>query len=142
MVANNYARAYQAQSVLTASPGRLVLMLFDGALRFLRQAQAGFDIPEDDPRRIEIINHNLLKAQAIIDELQDTLDRKAGGEFAMTMDRLYNYHRGRLIEANLRKNPALLPPVEKFLQEIRAAWAEMLRKEESGRLAEGIALKA
>lgn len=142
MVANNYARAYQAQSVLTASPGQLVLMLFDGALRFLHQAQAGFEIPDDDPRRIEIINRNLLKVQAILDELQDTLDRKAGGEFAATMDRLYNYHRGRLIEANLRKNPALLPPVEAFLVEIRTAWAEMLRKEESGRLTGGVALKA
>ncbi|MBI3885840.1 MAG: flagellar export chaperone FliS [Opitutae bacterium] len=141
MVANSYARTYQAQAVMTASPGQLVLMLYDGALRFLRQARAGFELPEDDPRRIEIINRNLLKAQAIIDELQDTLDKKAGGEFAATMERLYDYHRRQLIQANVHKNPALLDPVEKFLEEIRGAWAEMLRKEESACLGGGVALK-
>ena len=112
MVANSYARTYQTQSVMTASPGQLVLMLYDGALRFLRQARAGFEMPEDDLRRIEIINRNLLKAQAIIDELQDTLDKRAGGEFALTMERLYEYHRTQLIQANIRKDPELLAPVD------------------------------
>lgn len=141
MVANSYARTYQTQSVMTASPGQLVLMLYDGALRFLRQARAGFEMPEDDLRRIEIINRNLLKTQAIIDELQDTLDKRAGGEFALTMERLYEYHRTQLIQANIRKDPELLAPVEKFLEEIRGAWAEMLRKEESACLSGGVALK-
>jgi len=141
MVANSYAKTYQTQSVLTASPGRLVLMLYDGALRFVQQANAGFDMPEDDPRRIEIINRNLLKAQAIIDELQDTLNKGAGGEFAVTMDRLYDYHRTQLIQANVSKNRALVVPVEKFLEEIRDAWAEMLRKEDSPCLGGGVALK-
>lgn len=141
MVANSYAKTYHAQSVLTASPGQLVLMLFDGALRFLRQANAGFAMPEDDPRRIEVINRNLLKAQAILDELQDSLDKKSGGDFAETMERLYEYHRRHLIQANLRKDPALVIPVEKFIEEIRGAWSEMLRKEESACLGGGIAQK-
>ena len=137
MVANAYARTYHTQSVLTASPGQLVLMLFDGALRFLALAKQGFVIREDDPRRIEVIHKNLMKVQAILDELQATLDKEQGGDFAATMDRLYDYHRRLVLEANLKKQAEPLEQVEYFLQEIRSAWAEMLRKEEGARL-EGV----
>jgi flagellar protein FliS len=137
MVALDHARTYRANSVLTASPGQLVLMLYDGALRCLRLAGEGFARPESDTRRVETINTNLLKAQAIISELQDTLDHRAGGEFAATMHRLYDYYNRRLLEANLRKDPKPVAEVERLLREVRDAWAEMLLKQEPSRL-EGI----
>src|SRR3954453_13800030 len=104
MVATGYARTYRANAILTASPGQLVLMLYDGALKALNLAREGFDRPAEDPRRIEAINAHLLKAQAIIGELQSGLNMEAGGEFARTMHRLYDYHNRRLFEANLRKH--------------------------------------
>jgi flagellar protein FliS len=107
MVALDHARTYRTNSVLTASPGQLVLMLYDGALKAMRLAREGFAQPESDPRRLEGINTNLLKAQAIIGELQDTLDHQAGGEFAATMHRLYDYYNRRLLEANIRKDPRI-----------------------------------
>lgn len=137
MVALDHARTYRTNSVLTASPGQLVLMLYDGALKAMRLAQEGFAHVESDPRRLEGINTNLLKAQAIIGELQDTLDHQAGGEFAATMHRLYDYYNRRLLEANIRKDPKPVAEVERLLRDVRDAWAEMLLKQEPSRL-EGI----
>jgi len=134
MVAQDYARTYRANSVLTAGPGQLVLMLYDGALRALSIAQEAFARPPEDMRRIEIINTQLLKAQAIINELQDSLDHQAGGEFATTMHRLYDYYNRRLFEANLRKQVGPVIEVEKLLGEVRNAWAEMLQKNEGIRV--------
>lgn len=134
MAVPGYARAYQAQSVLTASPGQLVLMLYDGVLKFIGLAQEGFAMGEDNPRRIELINTNLQKAQNIIIELQSNLNREAGGELASTLDRLYDYYTRRLFEANLTKTVEPALEVERFVRELRDAWAEMLRKEESARL--------
>jgi flagellar protein FliS len=129
--AHPYARAYQAQSILTASPGQLVLLMYDGALRFMNQARAGFALPEDTPRRIESIHTALLRAQAVITELRANLDHAAGGEHATNLDRLYEYHLRRLFEANLRKEEAPLIEVEGLVRVLRDSWAEMLRTRES-----------
>ena len=131
MVAQGYARTYRANAVLTASPGQLVLMLYDGALKALGLAQLAFLEEAPEPRRIENINRNLLKAQAIITELQSGLNLDAGGEFAQTMNRLYDYHNSRLFEANLRKDVAPIIEVERLLRELRDAWAQMLNQNQS-----------
>lgn len=131
MVAQDYARTYRANSVLTASPGQLVLMLYDGALRSMSIAREAFARPVEDARRIEVINAQLLKAQNIIRELQGTLNHDAGGEFSRTMERLYDYYLRRLMEANLRKDVEPVVEVERLLREVRDAWAEMLRKQDS-----------
>lgn len=130
MVATGYARTYRVNSVLTASPGQLVLMLYDGALKALDLAREGFNTPADDPRRIELINRHLLKAQAILGELQDGLNLEAGGEFARTMHRLYDYHNRRLFEANLRKQVEPVIEVERLVRELRDAWAQMLTQQD------------
>lgn len=121
-----YARAYQTQSILTASPGQLVLLMYDGALRFMNQARAAFALPEDNLSRIQSINTALLRAQAVIAELRANLDLKAGGELAANLDRLYDYHLRRLQEANLRKDEAPLAEVERLVRSLREGWAEML----------------
>lgn len=142
MFAQNCARAYRSNAVLTAGPGQLVLLLLDGALRSLAQAREGFSRPEEDPRRCETINQHLLKAQRIITELQDSLNMEKGGEFAQTMQRLYDYYNRRLFEANMRKTEAPVVEVERLIGEIRGAWAEMLRQRETGGLvpaAQGVA---
>lgn len=134
-MANPYgsARAYQAQAVLTASPGQLVLMLFDGALRFLGQAQDAFSSPDSGPRRIERINQSIVRAQNILVELQSTLNLEAGGDYARNLDRLYDYYLRRLLEANLKKSVDPVNEVEGLLRQLRDGWAEMLRKEEAAR---------
>ena len=131
MPPSGYARAYRSNAVLTASPGQLVLMLYDGALQALALARDAFVRPAADPRRIEAINHQLLKAQRILAELQGGLNREAGGDFAETMHRLYAYHRQRLFEANLRKQVEPVIEVERLVGELRDAWSEMLRQQDS-----------
>lgn len=126
MLAQSYARTYRANAVLTASPGQLVLMLYDAALKSLALARDAFDRPEEDFRRIEVINTHLIKAQAIINELASGLNYEAGGEVARQLQRLYDYHLNRLFEANLRKNVEPVIEVERLLRELRDAWAEML----------------
>ena len=126
MLAQGYARTYRANAILTASPGQLVLMLYDGALKSLALARMAFSQPDSDPQRIAAINTHLLKAQAIINELQDGLNLQAGGEFARTMHRLYDYHNRRLLEANVRKNEEPVIEVERLVRELRDAWAQML----------------
>ena len=130
MVANGYARTYRSNAVLTASPGQLVLMLYDGALTALALAREGFAQPEDDRQRIALINTHLLKAQAILTELQSGLNMEAGGEFARTMNRLYDYHIRRLTEANIRKKVEPVIEVERLVRELRDAWAQMLCKQD------------
>jgi len=130
MGAHGYAQTYRANAVLTASPGQLVLMLYDGVLKSLAIARDAFSRPADDTRRIETINLHLLKAQSIIAELQGGLNFEAGGEFARTLDRLYDYHGRRLLEANLRKQVEPVIEVERLVRELRDAWAEMLSKQE------------
>jgi flagellar secretion chaperone FliS len=132
MVANGYARTYQVQSILTASPGQLVLMLYDGALRFLAQAHVALENTDSkDLHRIEVIHCNLRKAQNIIVELQGVLDHEVGGEVANNLDRLYDYFNRRLFEANLKKEVAPVVEVERLLQELRDAWAELLHRAET-----------
>lgn len=101
-------------------------MLYDGALKSLALAREAFGRPPEDMRRIELINQHLLKAQAILAELQSGLNMEAGGEFARTMSRLYDYHNRRLLEANLRKQVDPVVEVERLVRELRDAWAEML----------------
>lgn len=129
--AHPYARAYQNQSILTASPGQLVLLMYDGALRFMAQARAGFALEADNPRRIESINTALLRTQAILQEMRANLNMEAGGEVAENLDRLYDYHLRRLMQSNLRKDEEPLIEVEGLVRTLRDAWAEMLRNSES-----------
>ncbi|MEI7552897.1 MAG: flagellar export chaperone FliS [Verrucomicrobiota bacterium] len=130
MLARDYAQTYRSNAVLTASRGQLVLMLYDGVLKCLAITRDAFDRPSDDPRRIETINRQLLKAQAIITELQDGLRVDVGGEFARTLQRLYDYHNRRLFEANLRKQVEPVIEVEALVRDLRNAWAEMLCQQE------------
>ena len=129
-MAQGYARTYQAQAVLSASPGRLVLMLYDGTLRFLGHARDALQSPESTPRRIEIINTNLIKAQNILVELQATLNHEAGGDHSANLDRLYDYYMRRLLEANIKKKVEPVIEVEALVRQLRDAWAEMLCKHE------------
>jgi len=118
-------QSYRQAATKTATPGQLVLMLFDGALRFLDRALIGFDL--DDPLESNLaINNNILKAQDIIRELNASLNMELGGEFSATMRRLYNYYDSQLSKSNLQKDPTGVQLVIRLLTEIRNAWSEML----------------
>ncbi len=119
--------AYRQITTQTASPGQLVLMLYDGALQFLEKALTGFDM--DDPAdAYETINNHILRTQAILHELNSTLNIEAGGRLAETLRSLYVYMDERLTEANLRKTPDGIRETVRRLTVLRDAWCEMLRQ--------------
>lgn len=125
MRAANPWKSYRETATLTAPPGQIVLMLFDGAIRSLERSLPGFS--QADPAEANMIIHNnLQRAQQIVRELNCALDMQQGGEFAATMRRLYNYFEKRIWESNLKKNPEGVGEVIRHLTELRGAWAAML----------------
>lgn len=125
------AKSYKAQSVKTASPGKLVLMLFDGYLKFSATAKRGFD-EEELTKKNELINNNLIKAQNIVTELQSSLDMSVPGELPGTLYRLYDYVLHQLQQANLQKKVVPIEEADKVMDELRDAWAEMLAQNPEG----------
>lgn len=122
----NPSNPYRQIAAQTAPPGKLVLMLFDGALRFLASALSGFE--SDDPAvRNEAIHNNILKTQAIVNELNVSLDMNAGGELATHLRRLYQYLDARLWESNIKKDPTGLEEAVERLSVLRDSWDCMLR---------------
>jgi flagellar protein FliS len=126
-IRNNPWQSYRQVSTLTASPAQVVLMLYDGAIRFVELSISGFT-KEDPIESVETINNNIQKAQAIINELNVSLNMREGGEFADRMRALYNYMDDRLQQSNLRKTETGLREVIKHLTVIRDAWSQMLRE--------------
>lgn len=118
-------KSYMQVATKTASPGQLVLMLYDGAIRYLETAVRGFAL--DDPAESNsTINDNIQRAQAILDELSAALNMGAGGEFAERLRGLYSYLDRRLFESNLKKEAEGIDEVILRLSTLRDAWRDML----------------
>jgi len=122
---NNPWQSYRRVAIQTASPGHLVLMLYDGAIRFLERGLTGFDY-QDPAQFNQTISNNIIRAQAIIREMNARLDMEQGGEISENFRRLYNYFNRRLQQANLKKQKEPIEEVLGHLREIRDSWAEML----------------
>ena len=131
MQRSNSWQSYRQVATQTASPGQLILMLYEGTLRFLERALLGFKAT--DPLEFnQTINNNLIRAQAVINELNLSLDMDRGGEFSENMRRLYDYLDRRLQESNMSKHPAGIEEVARRLTILRDAWAQMLLQQGQG----------
>lgn len=127
MISKNPWQSYRQVATQTASPGTLVLMLFDGAIGFLEKGLRGFDL--EDPLEFNLaINNNILRAQAIINELSLSLNMRDGGDIAIHLRRLYGYMDRRLQESNVQKDKAGLVDVLGRVRILRDTWAEMLQQ--------------
>lgn len=121
MAANLTAQnAYKQNSVTTASPGELTLMLYNGCLKFLHKAKLAIH-----EKNIQEKNANLIKAQAIISELMATLNMDI--EISKNMFALYEYMNHRLVEANIQSDVAIIEEVEGLVAEFRDTWKEVIR---------------
>ena len=118
---NNAAEAYKRQQVMTATPEALTLMLYNGALRFMKE---GMDAMEK--KDYEQCNTSLQKAQKIIMEFQATL--KMEYEISHQLMPLYDYVYNSLVEANMKSNPAKVQESIDLINELRDAWAEAMKK--------------
>lgn len=118
---NAYAQISVDGSVATASPHKLITMLFEGALLSIAAARGHM-------QRNEIAEKGaaISKAIAIIDEgLKLSLDMKAGGDLAQKLDALYEYMCLRLLMANLKNDPEPLDEIATLLNDLKSAWVEI-----------------
>jgi flagellar protein FliS len=121
-------KSYHQTATLTAPPGQVILMLYDGALRFLERALTGFQ--RTDPAEVNMtIHNNLQRARDIIRELNCCLNLENGGDLAETLRRLYDYFEHRIHTSNVRKKREGIEEVIRHLSVLRDAWASMLRGE-------------
>ncbi len=119
-VFNNAAMLYQQNSVQTASPAKLTLMLYDGAVRFCNTA---LDALEEN--NLEKTSKNIIKAENIITELRCTLDMKY--PVAKEFDTVYEYINRRLAEANRKKDPEVLREALRHIKTMRETWKEVMK---------------
>lgn len=121
MMNNNPYQKYKQNSVKTASQGELTLMLYNGCLKFLKQAKVAID-----ENNIENRNTNLIKAQNIIRELMVTLNMDY--EISNNYMKLYDYLLNRLIEANTKNDRQAIEEVEGFVAQFQDNWKQVIQK--------------
>ena len=118
--------AYRKTQIETASPETLILMLYDGALRFMGQAEIAFE-----EKNIEQISNLLLRVQAIFAELMTALDKEKGGEIAVNLERLYVFFLEKLGEANVKKDVKPMLEIKPLVQNLRNTWEQAMQKHQT-----------
>jgi flagellar protein FliS len=120
--ANDPGNAYREIQIKTANQIRLIVMLYDGAIRHVNLA---LDALAAGHRRYDEVNNHIVAAQDILSELTASLDFEKGGVLAKNLFSLYSFMNRRLLDANLSKDAAPLAEVKGHLGELRAAWDEI-----------------
>ena len=116
----NPAAAYRNQQIMMASPEQLTLMLYDGAIRFLRAS-----ITAIDAKDIEKAHDMNMRTQDIVREFRNTLNMDI--ELSTNWDQLYEFMEYRLVEGNMKKDKVMLQEVLDLLKEMRDTWAEAMK---------------
>lgn len=123
MALNNPYDQYKNMQVQTATPGQLILMLYEGAVKFSKMAKKA--ILEKD---MGTANKYLIKVQDIVTELMISLDMKTGGEIAKNLYSLYDYMLTRLLDANMKKDEKIVDEVMQMIDDLREAWTLAVRQ--------------
>jgi len=119
----NASKTYNEASVMTATPGRLVLMLYAGAVRFLTRAEAMY---RNGDRRGGITGVN--RAIAIIDELNITLDMERG-EVSHRLRAIYHFAKRELLQATVSADADRVATITVMIRELHSAWEEIVERE-------------
>jgi len=109
--------AYQQTAVGTQSKGRLIVMLYDGAIKFMKLA-----ITELEAGDYAAKGQYIGRAQDILNELNIVLDMEAGGEVAQNLRKLYLFMNRRLSEANAKRDPQIIREVIGLMEELNQSW--------------------
>lgn len=110
-------KAYQDSAVTTQRKGRLIVLLYDGAIKFMKLA-----IKEVEAKNYEAKGRYIHKALDIINELNAILDMNAGGEMASNLRKLYRFMARHLCEANIKRDPQMIRDVIKLMEELNQSW--------------------
>lgn len=120
----NGIKSYRKTNVITADPGRLVTMCYEGAIENLIIAKQKYA-----EKKYEDKCKALIKARDIIDELLCSLDFEKGGSTARALESLYNYMQRRLIAADVKHDLTAFDEVIGMLKELLSAWEEVFSKQ-------------
>lgn len=126
MTGNNAYAKYKEQSVNTATPEELTLMLYNGCIKFINLAEVFID-----EKNIEKSNINIIKAQDIIRELNLTLNMDY--EISNNLRQLYTFVNERLLDANISKDKKALAEAKEIVTELRDTWKEAMALSRKGR---------
>jgi flagellar protein FliS len=119
IAASRAAQAYRRVESESRSPLELVVMLYDGALRFVGEARGAHDRKDLHGR-----GRAISKALAVVGELQNTLDLEQGGAIADELDNLYTYINARLLDDTLKQDVSACDEVHRLLSTLRDAWSQ------------------
>ena len=122
----NYQNAYKKASVNTLDQTKLIIMLYDGAIK-----NASFAVEHMKSGQIEKVHDCLIKTKNIVTELMATLNMDRGGDIANNLQSLYSYMFSQLIEANMNKKTEPVVIVIDLLKELRAAWTQINSKKKN-----------
>ena len=120
-VVNPYLKQYKKSQVETATPEKILILLYDGAIQYLNKAKLA--IAENN---IEQIHHNIIGCENIIIEFMETLNMKEGGSLAQNLYRLYDYLYNTLVSANINKNEKQVDEVLGHLKGLRETWQKAI----------------
>jgi len=120
---SNYQNAYKKASVNTLDQNKLIIMLYDGAIK-----NANFAVQYMESGEIEKVHDSLIKTKNIVTELLATLNMDQGGEIAKNLKSLYSYMFSQLVEANMEKKSKPVLAVIDLLKELRGAWIQIREK--------------
>lgn len=115
-------KSYKEIQIKTANQGKLIVMLYDGAIKYLNLA---LDSMDETDKHYDEISNNIIKVQDIVTELMVSLDFERGGEISKNLLSLYVFMNRQLLEANIQKSINPLGEVKALLLELRSAWAEV-----------------
>ncbi|MBN1696930.1 MAG: flagellar export chaperone FliS [Spirochaetales bacterium] len=122
---SNPLKAYKETQIKSATPGQLIIMLYDGAIKNINIAIEGF---EKKSKKLDMISNAIIKAQDIVSELMVALDFEKGGDIAKNLFSIYVFINRELLNANIRKDVTHLETVKKILTELRDAWSQIADK--------------
>jgi flagellar secretion chaperone FliS len=121
----NPLNAYRETKIKTASQGKIIVMLYDEAIKQLDTAIAGL---EKKTKQLDLVHNSVSKAQDIVTELIVSLDFDRGGEIAKNLFNLYMFFNRQMLEGNVNKDTKILSEVRGLMSELRDAWVEIARK--------------
>ena len=121
---SNYQNAYKKASVNTLDQNKLIIMLYDGAIK-----NANFAVEYMKSGEIEKVHNSLIKTKNIVTELLATLNMEHGGEIAKNLKSLYSYMFSQLVEANMEKKSEPVLTVIELLKELKGAWVQIREKQ-------------
>ncbi|MBN2508937.1 MAG: flagellar export chaperone FliS [Spirochaetales bacterium] len=119
---HNRVNAYRETEIKTAGQGKLIVMLYDEAIKQLGTAIHGL---ENETKELDKVNASIIRAQDMVTELSTSLDFERGGDIAHNLFSLYMYFNSRLLEGNIRKDVAPLKEIRSHLSSLREAWSQI-----------------